>query len=201
MEDKNTPIPARAQYYTLKISTSVLSQVPYILSSNSERALVIATLQDTLSARLSYNAEMKLNTKSLATHIDLLSFSITRDHIMLLVFSISEESLVKLGRILIERLTDFQNQEAVRFRNKVRLKSQIKRVAGPHVALDISCKLHSCHSDWEYDRYSSVGFYLHGRRGDWMRLWRLTRLYQNSEEHYYSLMQSALERKNTLLYA
>ena len=63
-----------------------------------------------------------------------------------------------------------------------------KKLRGAHQALEQSVAIHSLHTDWEYDRYSSIGFYLHDRRGDWMRLWRLSQLYDNEPTHYRALV-------------
>lgn len=193
--------PTNARYHLLTISASCLSRPQHILSSNSERALVIATLQDNLSARAAYDSNLRLNPKLLASHIDLLGFSITRDHISLLVFTISKESLLRLGKNIITALTDFQNHESTYRPRSVRLRMSNQELQGPHMALEVSLQLHTHHSDWEYDRYSSVGFYLHGRRGDWMRLWRMARLYKDSPENYRNLLVSSLQHQRALLQA
>src|SRR5690606_10730899 len=74
----------------------------------------------------------------------------------------------------------------------------IRHLAGPHAALQQSVVLHLQHTDWEYDRYSSIGFYLHDRRGDWMHLWRLSQLYANDSTHYQMLLADGLTKKMLL---
>ena len=70
----------------------------------------------------------------------------------------------------------------------------IRKLAGEHEALGLSADIHLIHKDWEYDRYSSIGFYLHDRRGDWMKLWRLTKLYDNNAAAYRNFIQHALNQ-------
>ncbi len=72
----------------------------------------------------------------------------------------------------------------------------MKKLSGKHEALALSASIHLLHKDWEYDRYSSIGFYLHDRRGDWMKLWRLTQLYDNDA----TLYREYLERTQSHAY-
>ena len=167
-------------YYhvTLSIEGSVL-----LLHSNSERAFVVAQLQYFLSPRLILGDIPAY--KQLASCIDLLSFSIRSTAIHLLLFSIDPSLSRYLTKCLADQLRQYQNEQRPTFSDTSPLiRTTIKRLAGPHHAFTESLKLHLLHEDWEYDRYSSIGFYLHDRRGDWMRTWRLARLYNNDCEQY-----------------
>lgn len=166
-------------YYLLTIGT--VGGVRF-LRSNNERAFIIAQLQDLLNTRSIL--EEPTPHRRLAAHIDLLAFSIQPTDIRLIIFSISRTSLAQLSRSITQRLLQFQSDNSPARRPSIQPTAMIIRLAGPHNALLQTLSLHLRHTDWEYDRYSSIGFYLHDRRGDWMRLWRLARLYKNRPSTY-----------------
>ena len=64
------------------------------------------------------------------------------------------------------------------------------RLAGRHEALCVSKEIHLLHEQWRYDRYSSIGFYLDDRRGDWMRPYRLTSLFNAQPKQYLQFIKS-----------
>mgnify|MGYP007068584775 CR=1 FL=1 len=164
-----------------------------LLGTNNERALIISLLQDILTSR-SLLEESSTHTK-LASHIDLLAFSILKEGIQLVVFSIAKSSLTILGELIILQLGLYYSEyEPNAFQNKhfVKPTTSIRQLIGPHDALKASVQLHCNHPDWEFDRYSSIGFFLHDRRGDWVRLWRLSYLYENNTNNYRQLMELAL---------
>lgn len=157
-----------------------------LFTSNNERAFVISFLQQTLSMRTII--ESPLGHQSLAAHIDLLTFSLIRSSCQLIVFGISRHSVDVLSRRLCNELHDYI--ATYQTTSKPEFSIVIKHLYGPHEALHRSVELHKQHEDWEYDRYSSIGFYLHDRRGDWMRPWRLAQLYAYNPENYRLLMQA-----------
>lgn len=162
-----------------------------IISTNNERAFIISQLQDLLSPRLLIN-EVPAH-KQLASCLDLLGFSITKKSVQLLLFSIDSAIVQYFTNCVASRLAQYKSEL------KASLVSQPARVSiirldGPHDALNWSLKIHLAHEDWEYDRYSSIGFYLHDRRGDWMRTWRLSQLYENDPANYFNLIQKKLEQ-------
>ncbi len=163
-----------------------------LLRTNNERAFIISCLQDSLSNRTVLTA---INPSvHLAIHIDLLSFSILKEAVQLIVFTIAQSSLEALTNNLKSSLAQYQSDTFNRYTNKaacVVTTSSMRRLAGPHEALNMSVQLHLNHSDWEFDRYSSIGFYLHDRRGDWVRLWRLSQLYENTTSNYRHLIELA----------
>jgi len=156
--------------------------------TNNERAFVGLQIQQLLAARSVL--EDPLYAKSLAHHIDLLAFSIAPDGIQLLAYCIDISSLEHLINILLQRLSQYQSEYQL-YKRQPDTSISIRKLAGEHEALSLSADIHLCHKDWEYDRYSSIGFYLHDRRGDWMKLWRLTKLYDNDASSYRRFIKHA----------
>ncbi len=174
-------------YYTSVISKEGSGA---LLRSNDERAFIIATLQDTLSPRLLIGEVPAY--KQMASCIDLLAFSIRSDAIRLVFFAIDEFIARRFVESIATRLESYQSergwsQSGLKPR---RGSATTKKLRGPHHALIVTTNLHLLHEDWEYDRYSSIGFYLHDRRGDWMRTWRMAQLYENQALNYRHLLIS-----------
>lgn len=161
------------------------------LRTNNERAFIVSQLQDLLSPRLLLHT-IPAHTQ-LASCIDLLAFSITPDALHLVVFSIDASVAARFSRYLASKLLEYQCEYTPdRLLDESDIHIDLKKLRGPHHALEHSMTLHILHPDWEYDRYSSIGFYLHDRRGDWMRLWRLSKLYDNDPAQYRSLLYQRL---------
>lgn len=160
-------------YYHVIIGAADLNR---FFKTNNERAFIGVQLQQLLAARSVL--EDPLYTKSLANHIDLLAFSLSEKGIQLLAYCIDSTSLQYLVNILLERLYQYQSEYRL-YSQEPKASITINQLKGEHAALSLSATIHLLHKDWEYDRYSSIGFYLHDRRGDWMRVWRLTKLYDN----------------------
>lgn len=176
-------------YYLLTIGSSGGEK---LLKSNDERAFVVTQLQDSLS---SWSVlESPQPHKQLAAHIDLLAFSIQPQDIRLLLFAISRTSVHILSHTIIEHLLEYQTEYRIIRAPIIEPTSIISRIVGPHRALAVSVDLHLRHTDWEYDRYSSIGFYLHDRRGSWMRPWRISRLFNAQPDTYRLLLQAATSR-------
>ncbi len=172
-------------YYMVSISAPNNSQ---LIKSNGERAFIISQLQDVLSPR-SFIRDIPASIQ-VAVCIDLLSYSIRRQTIELLAFSIDIHILRSLSDYLLQELEQYQdNNHPVSHKNEPATIT-IHKLRGPHHALAKSIEIHSHHDDWEYDRYSSIGFYLHDRRGSWMRIWRLAELYGNKPANYLLLMHA-----------
>ena len=176
-----------AGYYSFTLYKSSGKQV---LRSNNERAFVLSQFQDLLGRR-SLLEEPDARHR-LASHIDLLAFSILDQDIKCILFAISKNAVRTFAELLSNRLIDFQSE----WRISAAFHSvssdhaySMKVLSGPYDALNKSVELHLRHSDWEYDRYSSIGFYLHDRRGDWMHLWRICQLYENNNKLYRQLVE------------
>lgn len=180
-------------YYTITIDVFDASR---LIQTNSERAFIISQLQDLLSPRLIIDAVPAY--KQLASCIDLLAFSITSRSVQLLVFSVDTSITSHLAHCIAIRLTEYQQGfRASTYQSLPEPCIRIKKLRGPHQALAKSVELHGLHEDWEYDRYSSIGFYLHDRRGDWMRIWRLSQLYDNESMNYRLLLDSKYQTLDT----
>ena len=186
MKDKTTE--KTNGYYHIQVN-SVGSR--RFFKTNNERAFIGVQIQQLLAARSVL--EDPLYAKSLAHHIDLLAFSISEDGIQLLAYCIDISSLQHLMNVLLQRLAQYRSEYQL-FANQPDVSVNIRKLAGEHEALGLSADIHLVHKDWEYDRYSSIGFYLHDRRGDWMKLWRLTKLYDNNAAAYRDFIQHALNR-------
>ena len=165
------------------------------LPSNNERAFVISQFQDLLSPRLLIVTVPAY--KQLASCIDLLAFSITAESIQLVLFSIDRSTITQLTHHISLRLLQYQYEYRPQDTNPDKPNIDIKKLRGPHEALSKSVELHGRHEDWEYDRYSSIGFYLHDRRGDWMRIWRLAQLYSADASNYRLLVENSMGRRTT----
>jgi len=177
-------------YYHVKVSS--VDAVRFF-KTNNERAFVGVQIQQLLAARSVL--EDPLYAKSLAHHIDLLAFSISEDGIQLLAYCIDISSLEHLVNILLQRLAQYRSEYRL-YKTPPDSSISIRKLLGEHEALSLSADIHLLHKDWEYDRYSSIGFYLHDRRGDWMKLWRLTKLYENDASAYRDFIQHVLSRSS-----
>lgn len=173
-------------YYHITIRSNERS---LLMQSNSERAFIIAQLHYFLSPRLIIGDIPAY--RQLASCIDLLAFSIKSDAIHLLIFSIDSQLSSYFAHCITTQFQQYRREQTPTRANifPVFTSTTVKKLAGPHQALAHSLAIHLLHEDWEYDRYSSIGFYLHDRRGDWMRTWRLARLYENDSELYRELIQ------------
>lgn len=176
----------QSSYGYLHITLTVSDGQP-LLRSNGERAYFVSLLQDSLSPLLLLR-DIPAH-RQLASCIDLLAFSITRQSVHLIVFTIDMTVATRFTAHLVSKLTQYQDEAFRLFSQRPGvLRKQIDQLTGQHQALAHSAAIHLLHSDWEYDRYSSIGFYLHDRRGDWMRIWRLSRIYDNNPIAYRELL-------------
>lgn len=173
----------QAGYYSVTITSANNTK---LLQTNDERAFVISQLQDLLTTRSCL--EEPFNRLALAYQIDLLAFSLLPYSMQFVLFAIAPSSVSALVSLLTERLTVYKCDLGIHRSHLIEPLVQIETVYGPHDALQTTVRLHLSHPNWEYDRYSSIGFYLHDRRGSWMRLWRLTHLYDNEPQQYLQLI-------------
>lgn len=180
-----------AKYYHVRIVSSGGSR---FFRTNTERALVISVLQKHLGARSLL--AFPFHIPGLAQCVDLLAYSLTEQGIELVLFSITKDSVDTLIAWILAELDDFRAEYSGASQYGAS-KISVRTLRGVHHALELTCHLHLRHFDWENDRYSSIGFYLHDRRGDWMRLWRIARLYDNDPAQYYAFI--AAKAKNSLL--
>lgn len=178
-------------YYQVRIASPAHQS---LLPTNGDRAFIVSQLQDLLSPRLLLH-DIAAH-RQLASCIDLLAFSITRSEIHLLIFSIDTAIAQYFSRCIASRLQQYRSeQHPSNTRSTPEPIVLVKKLRGPHQALARSIAIHLLHQDWEFDRYSSIGFFLHDRRGDWMRIWRLTQLYDNVPDQYRTLLYGNIPEK------
>lgn len=174
-------------FYTLSISSG---EIQYIIQSNTERAFIIALLQDAMRGSSTYRS-----IKQAPSSVELLAFSITRKRILLLLFSYTLPAIQTLGSHLINSLTEYQEDLEVHRPRNIQPVAHLSVLKDAHAAFMSSLNIHASHSDWEYDRYSSVGFYIHQRGGSWVHTWRMGAFYNNTPETYRQLLQESVKNK------
>lgn len=174
-----------------------------LLQSNNERAFIISQLQDLLSPRLLLTTIPAY--KQLASCIDMLAFSVRDTGIDFVLFSVDTHITEEFIEYIMLRLTQYQSEYSYLGKYRERknntapaFRIQSRPLIGPHRALAKSIEIHLLHDNWEFDRYSSIGFYLHDRRGDWMRTWRIAQLYENTPEHYLEFIEQARQKPTNL---
>jgi len=157
--------------------------------SNLDKAYFMTLIQDNLSPRAQLPEFFPMR-KRFADSIDLLAYSLTTEGVHLLVYTARKNAIEELGQVLLLSYADF-------IQNKPSLTALpfdtifiFDHLAGRHEALTVSREIHMLHDDWRFDRYSSIGFYVDDRRGDWMRPLRLTSLYNNKSRQYLRFMKS-----------
>lgn len=163
----------RVGYYHISIRDGLRQ---HLLDTNGERARVIAVLQDALGVQSFLDDPVAY--QRFGARIDLLAFSITRSSVELVIFALNKASGLILARLISTALQELPSRHPT---------TTIRTLSGSHHALLTSIRLHARHEDWEYDRYSSIGFYLHDRRGDWVRLRRVSALFGSNPERYRKL--------------
>jgi len=156
---------------------------------NDDKAYFITLMQDSLSPR------KKLQTFSAHSHdyssnIDLLAYSLTSTGVHLLVHALRKSAIEDLGQTLLFSYQTYLQQQFTAEQLPFDTIFVFDNLAGRHEALSVSREIHLLHEDWRNDRYSSIGFYLDDRRGDWMRPFRLTSLFESKPKLYLRFIKS-----------
>lgn len=195
MSSMTSQTQGKAQYYSMQLKPSFSGR---LLHTNAERAFVLSELQRLLEMR-SLLEDAQAHHR-LASHIDLLAFSVLPDSVELVLFAVSPASVVLLGQIISQQIIEFRTTQEGLGRSAATynlgtpaIHTGYEKLSGPHHALALTTRLHLKHTDWESDRYCSSGFYLHDRRGSWMRIWRLSHLYDNDPGRYRILLTGTRE--------
>jgi len=157
--------------------------------SNLDKAFFMTLIQDNLSPRAQL-PELSLKPKGFADSIDLLAFSLTHQGVHLLVHTCRKGAIEELGQILLLHYAHFIQDKPIFTSLPFDTIFIFDHLLGRHEALAVSREIHLLHDDWRFDRYSSIGFYLDDRRGDWMRPSRLTSLFNNKSRLYMRFMKS-----------
>jgi hypothetical protein len=165
------------RYYHLWIAAA---KDQSFFETNLDKAYMVSLFQDHLSPRISH--------QSLASEIDLIAYSLTNFGMNLLLCASSTKGVEDFGQSLLMKYADFLHQQ---FSWEILPFNTIFAydiLADEHEALAISREIHLLHDDWRNDRYSSIGFYLDDRRGDWLQPWRLADLYDNDPTWYQNFL-------------
>lgn len=165
------------------VSASALEE---FFLDGTERAFFISMLQDLLSNVSSQHSTIPSFTKD----IDLLAYSLSRTGVHLLVYAQSKIALESLGQTLLIRYTEYLSTHSLRRKLPFDGIFIFDHLTGRHEALGVSKEIHQIHKNWRTEQYSSIGFYLDDRRGDWMRPYRLTNIYHNQPALYLAYLYS-----------
>ena len=156
---------------------------------NTDKAFFISIMQDELSFRKKLD-EAHVYSKGYAADIDLLAFSLTSAGIHLLMHTIRKTAIEELGQALLLSYEQYLREQGTADHLPFDTIFIFDKLVGRHEALQVSKEIHLLHEDWRNDRYSSIGFYLDDRRGDWMRPNRLTSLFENKPRNYLKFLKS-----------
>lgn len=173
-------------YYHLWISA--IKNQPFF-ERREDKAFFLSLIQESLSPRSELD-EARTRPKPYAGEIDLLAYSLTETGVHLLVHTIRKRAIEEFGQAIltsyIDHLTMHRHSSTLPFDSIF----VFDYLAGRHEALCVSRDIHMLHDDWRNDRYSSIGFYVDDRRGDWMRPYRLTRLFDGKPGYYLNFLKS-----------
>lgn len=156
---------------------------------NEDKAFFMTLIQDNLSPRGKL-AELKVHSSGYSSEIDLLAYSLTETGVHLLVHTTRKTAIEEFGQALLFSYQTHLQQRISRQRLPFDTIFIFDKLVGRHEALHVSREIHLLHQQWRDDRYSSIGFYLDDRRGDWMRPYRLTSLFNGNPKQYLRFMKS-----------
>ena len=166
-------------------------------TSDIDKAFFLTLMQDTLSPRLKLKEHYPYHYHY-SNDIDLLAFSLTNVGVHLLVHAACAAAIDEFGQTLLfaygDYLQDQEHHASLPFDGAF----VFDKLLGRHEALQMSKKIHLLHEDWRGDRYSSIGFYVDDRRGDWMRPYRITSLFEGNGRHYVRFLKSQETEGDTL---
>ncbi|HEY8886739.1 MAG TPA: hypothetical protein VIM31_04560 [Candidatus Microsaccharimonas sp.] len=161
-----------------------------VFFNNSEdKAFFMTLIQDNLSPRGKL-AELNVRMRGYSSEIDLLAYSLTETGVHLLVHTSRKTAIEELGQALLIAYQTYAQQQTELKQLPFDTIFIFDKLRGRHEALHVSREIHLLHDEWRYDRYSSIGFYLDDRRGDWMRPYRLTSLFNAKPKQYLRFMKS-----------
>lgn len=158
-------------------------------NNSDDKAFFISLLQDTLSPRRDLD-ELSGKARGYASTIDLLAYSLTTTGVHLLIHTTRKSVIEDFGQTLLLSYQRHIQEQAALKQLPFDTIFIFDKLAGRHEALDVSREIHLLHDEWRHDRYSSIGFYLDDRRGDWMRPYRLTSLFGGKPKQYLRFIKS-----------
>ena len=177
-------------YYLIRI---IVRGAGRLLTSNNERLFVITRLQTLLEYRARVSTIPLY--RQLSTCIDLLAYHISGEEISLVLFSLSKPAINELLRELLDGLREYRYSYGQV--TMPRFHQIVTKLAGPHDCLAATVSVHTAAKDWENTRYTSIGFYIDERRGDWMRIWRMSTIFEESAEKYRALLYAHIASKKS----
>lgn len=191
MLSKNIPTqtPESGYYHVWILATD---NQPFFINSR-DKAFFISLFQDQLSHSTKLEDEVVI--PNYADAIDLLAYSLTPTGVHLLVHGEDEHSVGALGQTLLTEYIDYLTLQEQTDELPFDSIFTYERLLDVNDAFEMSLDLHLMHGDWRNDRYSSIGFYLDDRRGDWMRPWRMTAVYDNSPAAYLESLEGELTQR------
>lgn len=164
----------KSSYYHVWIAASK-DQV--FFATNLDKAYFVSLLQDQLSPRIHFGLGS-------GPPLDLLAYALTDFGVNLLVHAPDQKVVEAFGQDLLLDYADYLNQQSNWEVLPFDTIFTHDRLSDIHEALAVSREIHLLPDDWRNDRYSSIGFYLEDRRGDWLQAWRLCDLFSNDPQWY-----------------
>ena len=158
-------------------------------AGSTDKAFFISLIQDNLSPRHKLD-RIRLTTHGYICDIELLAYSLTKSGVHILVHTTRKNAVEEFGQALLFSYETYLASQHTVLALPFDTLFIFDKLVGRHEALRVSREIHLLHEDWRNDRYSSIGFYLDDRRGDWMNPHRLTVLFGNKPDHYTKYMES-----------
>lgn len=155
--------------------------------NNNDKAFFLTLMQDNLSPRTMLS---DLPVRRRLHEVELLAYSLTLTGVHLLVYTTRKQAIEELGQILLLSYAAYIHADGTFGVLPFDSIFIFDNLVGRHEALQVSREIHLLHEDWRNDRYSSIGFYLDDRRGDWMSPHRLTSLFDNKPRRYIHFLKS-----------
>ena len=156
---------------------------------DEDKSFFISLIQDNLSPRARLD-EYPGISKRYPTEIDLLAYSLTPTGVHLLIHTSRRSAIEEFGQMLLMAYGKYLQDTHIVKDLPFDTIFIFDKLRGRHEALGVSREIHLLHDNWRYDRYSSIGFYLDDRRGDWMRPYRLTSLFDGKPKQYLRFIKS-----------
>ena len=167
------PKTSTAGYYHLSVH-------PNKNNAAKTKALFLSLLQEYLSPRLRLTTSDSVMYQY-SGEIDLIAYMLEENCFDLVCYCNNKYVLLHFLKTLKQDYCFYAQGECT---------VTTKKLKDIEAALHETLRLHSKQPLDRYNQYSSIGFYLHDRRGDWMRLWHIASLFQDLQSEYRVLLNS-----------
>lgn len=186
MLSKNIPIPKVSNDYVLVEINNKSNGSPIFLDG-LDRAYLISLFQRYLTTNRPKFVEYS-PYKNYSYDIELVAFSLTDNKASLLLYQLSVGGFEQYIRSV---LLSYSRYFSKRHNQTVRLlrKPTITFLSNKEAVL-ASKTIHRQTNDWRRSRYSSLGFYINERRGDWVKPVRITDAFNHSPSRYLDYVNS-----------